>query len=378
MLGESIVKSYMSRIRNAFDKIAMDEYRYRLQLIIIPAIFGIISFFMTFVNLITQEFWLMLACGMFFVYCLLTCLLAAFKGRQMIYPKVMFTVGIVCLFTFFLLTGEAEGFSAIWLCTVPCFGLLMFGARWGSILSICVFVELILVLDTPLYGLLHVYEYTNSFRERFPIFYISMLVVGFLFEKMREITHDKLVEAREMYRNIASVDSLTKLYNRHGFNRCIHDALLSTKEKTWLSVLMLDIDYFKTYNDTYGHLSGDSVLEQVSKVLVDVIDQKGEICRWGGEEFIVVAKDFLEEDAAILAQRIRKSVEALGIKNDDTKYNVVTVSIGVFSIKPTKTTTQEEIVRCADIALYFAKEQGRNCVYVYGTPPVSHKDNKTE
>ena len=130
-----------------------------------------------------------------------------------------------------------------------------------------------------------------------------------------------------------------------------------------LSFLMIDLDYFKKYNDQFGHVAGDIVLKTVAKILDDSFGQPGNIvCRYGGEEFCVLLPDCTKENAKQLAEKVRKKIEQekIVLRRQETN---ITVSIGV-STFPKDAQMKEELIYKADHALYRAKEEGRNRVCI--------------
>jgi diguanylate cyclase (GGDEF)-like protein len=133
-----------------------------------------------------------------------------------------------------------------------------------------------------------------------------------------------------------------------------------------LSILMLDLDHFKKYNDTYGHLNGDRVLQAAAGVFRQELKRPADfVVRWGGEEFAVILADTGSQGALYIAECIRKSFEKEEIPLDNGKVTRITVSIGVNTIIPSQEHTQSDFIRHADDALYRAKEEGRNRVSMY-------------
>jgi two-component system cell cycle response regulator len=132
-----------------------------------------------------------------------------------------------------------------------------------------------------------------------------------------------------------------------------------------LALIMIDIDHFKIFNDTYGHLSGDQALIRIAEEIKGVIKRPGDLAaRYGGEEFVVMLMNTTSEGAAIVAEEIRRRIEELGIENEVIQ-TVITVSLGVSSVIPADTMEPDELIDIADRALYKAKEDGRNKVIVW-------------
>jgi diguanylate cyclase (GGDEF)-like protein len=158
-------------------------------------------------------------------------------------------------------------------------------------------------------------------------------------------------------------DTLTGLNTRLAFNEEVGPIVEAARAgKGHASVVMCDIDFFKQYNDRFGHLSGDRALRQVAKTLQANVREGERVYRFGGEEFVVVLDDCELEFARQRAEQLRRAVEALDIPHSDSALGRVTISMGVSEIGPAGPGTVEEWLAEADRALYRAKEQGRNRV----------------
>lgn len=171
----------------------------------------------------------------------------------------------------------------------------------------------------------------------------------------------------KMLTALANIDALTQLPNRRALDTLLeHEWRRGTRDHSPLSVIMVDVDHFKAYNDTYGHGQGDSVLRQVARVIRRLARRAGDIpTRYGGEEFLIIHAHTPPELAANLAERIREAVERLGIPHSGNPLGpVVTVSLGVASVQPTPGGNPQIVVDAADGALYRAKHSGRNRVEV--------------
>ena len=127
------------------------------------------------------------------------------------------------------------------------------------------------------------------------------------------------------------------------------------------SVLMLDIDHFKRFNDTYGHSCGDVVLQQVAQVIQSNVRTQDMAARYGGEEFVVMLSDTEPALAFQIAERIRKSIEKMDVVYEN-QHLFVTISIGVASYDPSRDSSPKMLVDRADAALYVSKQRGRNQV----------------
>jgi diguanylate cyclase (GGDEF)-like protein len=180
--------------------------------------------------------------------------------------------------------------------------------------------------------------------------------------KARVNTHIKIVDQMRTIERIGLIDPLTKISNRRGFEeRLGAEWGRSIRERNPISILLMDIDKFKTYNDTYGHQQGDMALktfaEVASQTLLRPIDFAA---RWGGEEFVILLPGTDTEGAVVVAERVRKNVEAATIHGDGDLVTKITVSIGINTLIPEADMTIKEFIEKADQALYKAKETGRN------------------
>jgi len=182
---------------------------------------------------------------------------------------------------------------------------------------------------------------------------------------VNEMLAGALDESNKRLKILAERDELTHLYNRRSMERFLKEEWeRHIRSAVPFSMLYVDIDYFKQYNDTYGHLEGDDVLEQVAAVLqMDAQRATDMAARFGGEEFAVMLPGTEHHDALKIAERIRSDVESLQIAHTGSRIaDTVTVSIGLATITPLPGMTLEIFKREADRALYMAKDQGRNRV----------------
>ena len=170
----------------------------------------------------------------------------------------------------------------------------------------------------------------------------------------------------DMLEKLVSVDSLTEVANRRRFDELLAEELRrSIRSNGFLSVIMIDVDYFKNLNDNYGHAAGDVCLKQVAQSLKNTVRRSADsIARYGGEEFVAILPDISHEDAMAVAEKLRENVARLEIRNPTqaNKNNSVTVSLGVATVQPLKGFNEDAILKLADKALYEAKQSGRNRV----------------
>ncbi|MCL2705087.1 MAG: diguanylate cyclase [Spirochaetaceae bacterium] len=177
---------------------------------------------------------------------------------------------------------------------------------------------------------------------------------------------DELLALNLVLEEQARIDILTGVHNRKHFNETFERLwAIYLRAKHNFSVLMIDIDYFKKFNDTYGHVAGDKAIKTVAEALLESVSRKTDsVFRYGGEEFVVLLIDTDMTGAYIVAERIRKKVLEKKIENGkiENGYGYVTVSIGVTSTNNTNPETQIQLLAMADENLYKAKESGRNTI----------------
>ena len=168
----------------------------------------------------------------------------------------------------------------------------------------------------------------------------------------------ELMSTLKKYEELASKDPLTSLYNHGRIETEISNAVTKrSKNDTSVSIMMLDIDYFKHINDTYGHAVGDSALKSFTKMITEYVkDRNAFVGRWGGEEFIVVCYDTDKNETLDIAEGLRQKISVSPIP----QVGNITCSIGVTAIEPNDSSC--EAFKRVDRALYSAKESGRNCV----------------
>jgi len=166
-------------------------------------------------------------------------------------------------------------------------------------------------------------------------------------------------------KELSYLDPLTNIYNRRRFDEVFRlEWRRQCRSGHNLSLIMLDIDLFKSYNDIYGHQAGDRCIVNVAKAIKRSTKRAGDlVARYGGEEFVVLLPDTTLTGAFIVAERIRNKVKSLNIEHRGNKKGIVTISGGVATIIPKRYIEPEELIFIADKALYCAKQNGRDQIY---------------
>ncbi len=178
------------------------------------------------------------------------------------------------------------------------------------------------------------------------------------------IYQSKLEETTEKLRELSNRDGLTQLFNR----RYVEEALgkefnRARRYHSKLSVILTDIDFFKKVNDVHGHLAGDEVLREISRRLASGLRGADTLGRYGGEEFLVVLPETDTQGAYVLAERLRKTVQAKPIEIEGASL-IINISLGITELRES-TAAYAQLIAEADLALYQSKENGRNCVTLF-------------
>ena len=177
-------------------------------------------------------------------------------------------------------------------------------------------------------------------------------------------TNQQLKQLNDEFRILSITDPLTGLFNRRHFDKLMETEIsMSNRHGDPNSILLIDIDFFKAINDTYGHYIGDVVLKALTKTLQDNIRHTDAICRLGGEEFVILSKRADKAGAMELAEKLRETIENTPMSPDTDDELMITVSIGVASVPDGDSkTTPKQLYKDVDAALYYSKNNGRNRV----------------
>lgn len=178
-------------------------------------------------------------------------------------------------------------------------------------------------------------------------------------------------------RELSLTDELTGVYNRRHFQEVLQlEWKRAVRFKRELSVLMIDIDYFKKFNDTYGHLAGDQVLRQIGFLLKNSLREVDTVARFGGEEFVVMLPDTDKRGALAVAEKLRHLVQEHRFVGEKKTLQAITISVGV-ACYPHDADEMDDLIDHADIVLYEAKDGGRNRVVVYNKLPEKMEEENT-
>lgn len=200
---------------------------------------------------------------------------------------------------------------------------------------------------------------------------VMILLVGIL-KKRSDKKNEELVRLNAELRRLSMVDPLTQLPNRRSLEEVFYlEYHRAFRMQIPLSFAIVDIDFFKQYNDTYGHIDGDLCLKRVARAIGRTVCREGDFAsRYGGEEFALILPNTDENGAAVLCRRIREAVDSLQIPHSGSSVSsFLTVSIGITSAIPKEQDNLLSFLQNADKALYCAKEYGRNRVEIHSEDP---------
>jgi diguanylate cyclase (GGDEF)-like protein len=276
--------------------------------------------------------------------------------------------GLYAYTTLAYLNGGREGPSVMWYATMPIIAVYMCGLRWGvfwTFAAILAVTGLALAdyqgiecpnLLTP--NALRLLEYLG----RVGLICCLCILVGVL-TRIERRAQQELYEANCRLEFQSSVDGLTGVANRRSFDQML-ETQWQRHERVQqpLSVVLIDIDWFKQYNDSYGHLAGDDVVRAMAQVIQSSVPRPDDfVARFGGDEFAVILPHTNKWQAEHVASQIRRDVQALSISHrDSTTGSVLTISIGIGTAIPTSDGSPADLVQQADQGLYLAKDAGRD------------------
>jgi diguanylate cyclase (GGDEF)-like protein len=205
--------------------------------------------------------------------------------------------------------------------------------------------------------------------EMLAVYLVCYWVIGQMrvrerLERELRTTRDALEKQNAALARLADTDGLTGLHNRRHLDaRMAAEVARAARERTPLSLIMMDVDFFKRYNDAYGHAAGDDCLRMVAGVLAGTVNRPADLAaRFGGEEFAVLLPNTAQDGARGIAEAICRGVHAAGMAHRASDIGVVTISAGVATLVPSPGDEVRALVEAADAALYAAKEAGRNRV----------------
>lgn len=285
-----------------------------------------------------------------------------FNLRFIAVYSFVFTVAAVLIVNFFNIPNP----NVILLTVIVLFTFLG-GFPAGIISGIIVIINTFYFFSIP--GQILHYTQENLVKIIVVVIFVPIMVflVGTL-KAFYNVKNRELEQANRKLEKLLDVDPLTGIANRRFFDAVFASEFRnSTVRKTPISVAIIDIDFFKKYNDFYGHLSGDSCLRKVAKALESVVQRSGDyVARYGGEEFVIILPNTDQNGAKTVCTRILQAINSLAIPHEASTISpILTVSIGLATEDFENDCDCMDLVNRADSALYTAKNNGRNRIEYY-------------
>ena len=291
------------------------------------------------------------------------------KYKDVVLSAKLATVNLIFFFITFIFINGSAHFALIWTIFLPVFATLTNGKKLGFYFSLAFYC----VLFPLAYLNIGIWENGNwLIQDALRLYFASAILLFTMYmneealeESDKELSLIRKSEKKHMQelRDKSITDQLTSLYNRRYYNEMMPKLLnLAKRKKLYITFFILDIDYFKNYNDRYGHIEGDETLIKVANTLKSHIQRDDDfVFRLGGEEFagIILSDDHEKTHEWIM--QICKIIEDLKIEHDDSQVSqFLTASIGIATICHEKTYDMDHLYSFADKALYQAKDEGRN------------------
>ncbi|MEG5055603.1 MULTISPECIES: diguanylate cyclase domain-containing protein [unclassified Microcoleus] len=237
-----------------------------------------------------------------------------------------------------------------------------------------------LVQGDELWGLLMAHQCSPRQWMQLEVELLSSLATQLAIAIKQAELYQQLQAANLKLERLATSDALTQLANRRRFDQYLEmEWRRQAREQTPMSLILCDIDSFKSYNDTYGHQGGDECLRQVAGAIANAVNRPADlVARYGGEEFAVILPNTSIQGAVIVAEHIQLTIAALQVPHAGSQVSeYVTLSLGVASIVPASESGAEILIAAADQALYQAKRLGRDRIQLYQPDPAAGKANGT-
>jgi len=292
------------------------------------------------------------------------------RQKGIIQASIIATITAFSLMIALVYFANGKNFTLIWTVFLPIFAIFINGSKKGLIVT-AIFYFIIFSLTYAGIGEWQDGTWNLASFLRLVAASIGLTFITYFFERSFELTYlelekNKEVESRYIKKlEYASItDPLTQLYNRRYLDVQFDLKFNQAREKnSYFAMFILDLDYFKNYNDEYGHHAGDEVLQSVADVLKKVMKrEKDSTFRLGGEEFCGLIISHEKEKIIGTVENIRKSIKSLQLEHSESEYKIITASFGVCIINSFENQDLDQMYKIADNALYRAKEEGRNCI----------------
>jgi len=362
-----MLKKIKEKLFEGFD---IEEQPFIYRRLMLTSVFLAISLFafiaFWFINLSLSKYNLVVMDSFVIIMALISLYLMLFKKKIDIAAMIA-TFILFAFLLIFVYINQNESFGLVWTLCYPLFVIPILGTRMGLFMIILFYAILLPIVYLGIgewdYGN---WDYTSFLR--FLIASITTVFIAYFYESTSVSAYQALLKTREKEKSYLSeltklsmTDQLTGLHNRRYFDEQFKlEYLKILRNSNKLCLIMIDIDYFKTINDKYGHQVGDMVLKEFSQLLISRIRTTDTLSRWGGEEFIIMLPETSISNGAIIAEKMRVAIS----EREFETVGKLTASLGVAEVNADIESNNEALIN-ADNALYRAKRNGRNRVVVY-------------
>jgi len=281
--------------------------------------------------------------------------------------NIIFIANITITLAFFgsflaIYLSKAADYSPLWNFVYLFYSMILLGHKKGAISSILLFMLTFFMMYFWVGEHISYYEFI-----RYMVISFVLIIISYVYEFSTQKTFIELENLNETLNKLSKTDSLTTLYNRRYFDEIFTKEIdIAKRNQNLLAFAIIDIDNFKSYNDTYGHQSGDEVLKMVSAKFIESMRRLNDYAfRLGGEEFGLLFLTQTKQDAINIFEQVRKNIEDLKIANSaNTVSPFITVSIGLYIAVPNRDDDSDYIYKITDDALYNSKNSGKNKIYL--------------
>jgi diguanylate cyclase (GGDEF)-like protein len=274
-------------------------------------------------------------------------------------PRITFVFGLVTLFTYLLASGGVDQTGPLWAYPIVMATITLQGLRRGLPLVGLMFALAIVIFFLPISGL-EFAAYSSAFKVRWLATLFSLVVFTTLHEYARARNQDELILVSGQLDHLSRTDQLTAVPNRrYMMDRLEAENSRFQRNARPYSILYGDVDNFKSINDQYGHQTGDAVLQAIAGAMRPCLRQHDEVCRWGGEEFLVLLPETEGAAALDVAEKLRATIEGLEFHHAGGMVRL-TMSFGVHTAD--REGPVDGFIHAADQNLSLAKRRGKNCV----------------
>jgi diguanylate cyclase (GGDEF) domain len=281
------------------------------------------------------------------------------SGNFSLYTTALHIIfGLLCVYLVY--SGGRENTGPLWSFVAPVLSFYLVGYKKASIICIVLIAISAAILLIPGLPFSTIAPYPAFFKARFLISISIVTFTAYLLEYSRYHTQLEIVILSQELDRMSRTDELTGLSNRRDMYEWLkQESYRYERNRNPFSITLCDIDHFKSINDVFGHDCGDFVLKNVARLLSDSVRKQDKIARWGGEEFLILHPETTLNNAGLIAERMRKTIEnaAFAYQQHDLH---LTLSFGTAMI--TENSAIEEVIKHADENLYHAKRTGRNRV----------------